>query len=186
MKNYKNIIIFKSIFFIASICYSQQSVVITNNLLKPIPSDSQTSIVKNEKIRSGKFQRGIILTLGAGARVYETTFVLAPSVTADLHKHFNFTTGVDIHFKSKKKESFVRINLIPNYVLRIGENAKFQIGAGFTFRVAGPGFVPMLSAKFDYKIFHNNFLGAEIKAFITNIVDGYLKLPILLNYSVRF
>ncbi len=178
MKNYRTIIltgcsvIFNIILFIASVSYAQQPDLKLNHSTWDFKQDS-----------TNKHKSGILFSMGAGPSIMRTSFVLSPSITGEIHEHFNLTTGVDFYFRPKYSSNLYVITIIPYYVLRTSNRTIFKIGIGAQVynRVIGL----MISSKFDFEVFHNNYLGVEIKTFVKSPIEEGLFLPILLNYSIR-
>lgn len=165
-------ILFSIILFSVNLSYSQLQDLKLNHSTGDLQQDS-----------TNKFKSGFLLSMGAGPNVLGTAFIVSPGITGELHEHINLTTGVDFYFTPKYESNFYVINVIPYYVLRIWEKTIFQIGIGGQFYKGG--IFAILSTKFDYEVFHNNYLGIEIKTFVKNMVEGPSFLPLLLTYSIR-
>jgi len=127
---------------------------------------------------------GIVLSLGAGTSVYETSFILSPDITWDLNDFASVSTGTDIFFARKNSETRVSINLISYYKIRPSARSIIQVGFGGAY--FNKSILPLFSARYDHKIFGNNYIGVGLKSMISFGGDKF-PFPIMqVNYSIRF
>lgn len=172
MKNYKKIIVLSIFFFIVSVNYSQQSDLKLNNSTLDFNQDS-----------TYKNKIGILLSFGAGTSMKETAFILSANIILELHKHINVGTGFNYFFSSARASSSSSFNIIPYYVISLSDKSILQFGIGIANYKRT--LLPVISAKFDFEISHNNYLGLELKSFVFIGVDQYPFPQIHINFSFR-
>jgi hypothetical protein len=178
MKNNKNtiltgcIIFFSIILLFTNSCYSQQSDIKLNYSTRNFQQDS-----------TNKNKIGILLSVGAGTSMKETAFILSANIILELHKHINVSTGFNYFFRSARSSSSSSFNIIPYYVISPLDKTILQFGIGIANYQRT--LLPVISAKFDFEISHNNYLGLELKSFVFIGVDQYPFPQIHINYSIR-
>jgi hypothetical protein len=170
MINYLRIILISIVFIQLSTAYSQQ---LKNS------TETDSLIGTNEPNAPG-----IMFSLGAGSSVYETSFILSPDISWDLTENASVSTGTDIYFARKNSDTKVSINLISYYKFKPTGKTIFQIGFGGAY--FNKSILPLFSARVDYRVLGNSYLGAGIKSMIAFGGDKFPFPALLLNYSVRF
>lgn len=170
MTNYLKFILISIAFIQLSAAYSQQQKT----------SQERDSLIRTET----PIGPGIMLSLGAGSSIYETTFILSPDITWDVSEHAAVSTGTDIYFGRNKSDTKVSINLISYYKIKPSSKTMIQVGFGGTY--FNKSILPLFSARFDYRVYGNSYFGVGVRSMLSFGGDRFPFPLLLLNYSVRF